>query len=152
MNSLPSVVCQLCCKYIEQNNVRNHLVKCLARKNLNKSSVKFQKYFLVAYILNFNDNFDFAVNINEKNLYDFCFSIYEHFYLVSLSRAYESALLFVDDFCRCVITSIEDPKNKYINIVPTLSYDDFMKNPKVANLMLIFSRAQFFELKCRDGN
>lgn len=151
MSSLPEVQCKLCFTNIQLDKVSQHLVICLSGFEIDRKSTKFSEYFILAYILDIVSYFDNSVNIRENNLFDYCFSIYEHFYLNALGKCICSPLLYVDDFCRAVISQTPDPNNKYLNVIPALLFEDFLKNNLISNLSLIFSRAQWLELKSRDG-
>lgn len=153
------VRCKLCSNNIKFDEVSQHLVSCLYSNerlvieiSANKKSNRFCKYFIVAYILDLVSKFNNTVNVREKDLFDFSFSIYEHFYQNALGKCICSPLLLVDDFCRAVISQTTDPNNKYLNIIPSLMFGDFMDNQIIANLSLIFSRSQWLDLKARNGN
>ena len=78
---------------------------------------------------------------------EYLFNIYEHFYYICKDNSSRSPLLKVDDFSRQVISNIRRPKVQRLNIVPGLKYIDFLLNPTIWDLNILFSRAQIFDLK-----
>lgn len=157
MNSkiIRACVCQLCSENIFETDCLDHIKICvLNSKNNQKINVFSQKhrliyeqYFILSFILNIIEEFDYSLHIKFHIIYNFIFEIYVFLYFKNINRSYESALLGVDDFARLCLSKINNFKDKYINIIPGLSLFDFVDNEYIYDLNIIFSRSQIFNLK-----
>ena len=110
-------------------------------------TVVYDKYYILLYILGFGGEWNRLISLHVRNLYVYIFQIYEHFYHLCSGTLWKSILLESDDFIRLVLSSLEFPQDNFLEIPPSLSIQDFERNPVIINLNYIFTKTQIKNLR-----
>ena len=137
------VICKLCWDEVSMKDTNDHLGECIKEYSdmfdpaFNK---RYSDYCILAFILGITPTLHPKVVI--KSSMDTIFVIYEYFYFNGLNSKKANALWGLDQFCRTVISNIEEPEEKFLRVVPGLTADDFNNESVIADMNIIFSEAQ----------
>ena len=137
------VLCKLCFEEISAKDTANHLKICV------ESSIDifdpatnhyYGEYCVLAFILGLTSNLDSKIKI--KEFFDTIFVIYEYFYLNGLKSTKANPLWGLDQLCRTVICNVDEPEEKFLRIIPGLTFDDFQNESIIEDINVIFSETQ----------
>ena len=137
------VVCKLCWEGISAKDTNKHLGICVEHcvdifdPEFND---RYADYCILAFILGLTPTLNPKIVI--KNAIDTIFVIYEYFYFNGLNSKKANRLWGLDQFCRTVLSHVDEPEEKSLRIVPGFTADDFKNESVIADLNVIFSEAQ----------